>query len=189
LVVIAAIAVVAVVVLGVVARQYARFDAPLRSVSEVERVPEEPFEAGAPGDAGSSDPEVSGDHGPRVTIPEEMDVGTAVRAFAAGREAVRAFAEEHPFMADSILDEARGDTADRDQVKMFNFQLVDLRVRRAKAVEAEGLDEPSYLAIREQYRLWKAGDPAVDPGWARAFEDHPEASERADLGELDPLDY
>lgn len=112
----------------------------------------------------------------------------AFEGFAATRGVIRAFVEESPGRAQSLLDEHTGNTGHRDQVKMFATHLIRLRIERAGTADEHGLSEEEYVAIRDAYRAWKRGE-TVDPAWAAAFEGRPDLAEAADLGDHDFLDY
>jgi len=206
LVVVAAMAVVAVVALAIVARQYASVRPPLRSVADVEGASSDgkPSEPSSPAGPRSETPSVVESVAEQASAPDAPDPGeptpepaaapsperrAAFEGFVAGREAVRRFADEYPVVAAELVDEAGGVSPDREQVKMHTFRMMEIRVLRAKAIEPFGLDEDAYKAIRDQFRAWLAGDATVDPEWARVFDAEPDRSKRADLGELDPLDF
>jgi hypothetical protein len=202
LVVVAVMAVVAVVALAIIARQYASVRPPLRSVADVEPSPERAASSDAGARASETPSQVETIAAPEAAPEAPAPAGTsgepgtpdaarlaAFEAFVAGREAVRRFAEENPGVAAELVDEAGGVSPDREQVKMHTFRMMEIRVLRAKAIEPFGLDEDAYKAIRGEFRRWRAGDASVEPGWARVFDADPDRADRADLGDLDPLDF
>lgn len=120
---------------------------------------------------------------------ETTDLDPKIQGFLAGRKAVLAFLDENPPAKDSLCAEIRNDTADRDQVKMYNSVLWNLRVKRNLAASAQGLDEAGYAEVREYYRLWRSGDATLDGAWKAALDAREKDLAEIDMGDCDPLDY
>ena len=189
------IAIVAVVALAMVARQYTRFAEPEKSIADLpphlsnSSMPDfGPDGGSAPGGAV---PEGGADTGaPAVAKSDDDDTGIAAQwsAFVAGRDAIRLWVEENPYAARDLTDEATGYELGRDRINMHTFKVLQIRVKRGKAVIDAGLDEDAYVRIREQYRLWKDGGD-VDPAWAAWLDADPDRSAAVDLGQYEPLDF
>ena len=202
-------AVIAVVALAIVARQYSGVSEPTRSVADLpphlsnSTLPVlGPDRAPAPASSSTGATESVPRTVPRPTpsagdaaaiesvaeVAVDPVVATQWPGFVAGRAAVKQWIEDNPTVARDIVDEATGFELGRERISMHTMKVMQIRVTRGRAAIDAGLDEDSYRAVREQYRLWKDGGDA-DPAWERWYGGDPERASTIDLGKYEVLDF
>jgi hypothetical protein len=122
-------------------------------------------------------------------VAEIGPTAEAIDGFLAGRRAVIAHLDSDPVMKDSLCAEVRDDIADRERIKMYHAQLLQVRTKRASALIDTGLTEHDYFAVRERFRKWKAGDPSLEVEWAEVLEANRDRLDPVYLGACESIDY
>ena len=141
------------------------------TAAEVTGMPEQPETAPAP--VGELDEALQGN----------------IAIFADARHSLWQVLAKYPKTRDSLLKELT-DTVDTDRVRMYNYEMVEIRIARSRPLREAGMDEEVYKAIRAQYRAYRSGEGDLDPVYKAGFDSAPEdVMARADLKGFDLLDY
>ena len=128
---------------------------------------------------------------PEAVVEAMPDDGLQERIaiFADARRAVWEVLEKHPKTRESWHKELT-DTVDTERVRMYNYEMAEVRIARSRPLREAGMEEDEYRAIRTQYRAYRSGEGELDPAFKAAFDAAPEeVMARADLQKYELIDY
>jgi hypothetical protein len=163
LIIIGGMAVVAVVVLGIMAKRYANMDPELKSVHDLGPATE------------TTVPETS---------PEWVD---PIEGFITVRSEIVTKLNEDPGLKRRMEQQLSGQA--REAPSRAHFKLIiDTKMARNRGLTTAGIAEADYHRVREAFVAWQENAEGADPGLVEKFEANRDRLDPLYLGDLEVLD-